>query len=244
MRQLPPPELDEHNRRQRQYFERSVKHTLVPTDSRYLRRQVDELLRFGSIFSGERVLEVGCGMGRYTFILAQRGVRVEGLELSPVLLDRLRAYNSGHYDIPLHCADILRHPPELAGQFDAVIGFFTLHHLHNLTQCFEAMARLLKSGGRVVFLEPNPYNPLYYVQILITRDMTWEGDRGIVHMRPSLIFRAMQSAGLSRLTMSRFGFFPPFLANRPWGSRLERPLERVSIWRALLPFQLFRGDRL
>ena len=235
---------DEHNRCQRDYFERSVKPRMVPTDSPYLRRQVDEVLRVAAISPGERVLEVGCGMGRYTLILAQLGVRIEGLDLSSVLLDRMRAYNGGRFDIPLHCGDVLDPPLGLNGPFDAVIGFFTLHHLHDLSLCFQAMTRLLKPGGRLVFLEPNPFNPLYYIQILITPGITWQGDRGIIRMRPSLIFRAMHNAGLSRPTMIRFGFFPPFLANRQWGSRLEVLLERVSIWRTLLPFQLFRGDRL
>ncbi len=237
-------ELAEHNRRQRRYFERSVKRTMVPVDSPYLRRHVEEALRFGSISAGERVLEVGCGMGRYTLILAQRGVRVEGMELSPVLLDRLRGYNGGRFDIPLHCADAHHPPPELAGSFDIVLGFFVLHHLKDLDRFFVAMARLLRPGGRMVFLEPNAYNPLFYLQILITPGMTWQGDRGIVRMCPSPIFRAMDRAGLRQLAMTRFGFFPPFFANGRLGARLESALERVPLWRPLLPFQLFRGDLL
>ena len=244
MRQSHQPDLDKHNLHQRQYFEKSVKRTMVPKDSRYLRRHVDETLRFGGISPGERVLEVGCGMGRVTLILAQRGVRVEGLDLSPVLLDRLRAYNNGRFDIPVHCADVLCPPSGLDGQFNAVVGFFTLHHLHDPQRCFKAMTRLLKSGGRLVFLEPNPYNPLYYVQILVTPGMTWQGEKGIIQMRPGIIFRAMQEAGLCRPSMTRFGFFPPFLANRRWGSRLESAFEGVPLWRTLLPFQLFRGVRL
>lgn len=244
VRQLAQRELEEHNRQQRAYFEATVKPTLVPADSSYIRRHVDELFRFGNIEPRDRALEIGCGMGRYTLNIAQRGVTVEGLDLSPVLLDRLRHFDGGRYNIPLYCTDVLHSPPELAGRFDAVVGFFTLHHLHNLSKCFAAIARLLKPGGRVLFLEPNPYNPLYYIQMLITPGMTWQGDRGILRMRSSLIFPAMQSAGLSHLAMTRFGFFPPFLANQPWGARLEAALERVPIWRRLLPFQLFRGERL
>ncbi len=217
---------------------------MLPSGSPYLQRQVDEALRFGGVSSQDRVLEVGCGMGRYTIILAQRGLRVEGLDLSPVLLERLRGFDGGRFNIPLHCADVARHPAELDGQFDVVMCFFTLHHLPDLPLCFEAMARLVRPGGRLVFLEPNPANPLYYAQILLTPGMTWRGDGGIVRMRPSLVLRAMKSAGLSGLAMSRFGFFPPFLANRPWGRRLERWLEAVPAWQGFLPFQLFKGQRL
>lgn len=235
--------FDEHNSRQKRYFEQSVKPTMVPADSPYLKRHINKLLSFANISAGERVLEAGCGMGRYTLILARQGIKVEGMDISPVLLDKMRTYAGVGFDIPLYCADVLQFPSELEGRFDAVIGFFTLHHFHNLTKCFEAMTSLLKPGGRIVFLEPNPFNPLYYIQILITPGMTWQGDKGILSMRPDLIFKAMKSAGLSRLTMTRFGFFPPFIANLKWGQKFEKVLESIPLWSFLLPFQLFKGER-
>jgi SAM-dependent methyltransferase len=235
--------FDEHNLRQKRYFEGTIKSTLVPKDTPYLRRHVDEVVRFAGIAPGERVLEVGCGMGRYTFILAQRGLRVEGLDLSEVLLDRLREFDSGRYNIPLHFADVLHPPEELDGQFDVVVGFFTLHHLHYLPGCFEAMARLVKPGGRIAFLEPNAFNPLYYVQIAVTPRMTWKGDGGVVKMRRKVICGAMRDAAFKDIELKRFGFFPPLVANQAWGARLESYLERLPFLYPLLPFQLFKGLR-
>jgi SAM-dependent methyltransferase len=234
--------MEKHNRAQIEYFEHAGKRAMRPTPSPYVERQVEELVRFADLAAGERVLDVGCGMGRYTFPLAERGLQVEGLDLSQTLLDRLDDFNAGRYDIPLHCADVIDLPSTLGGQFDAVVGFFTLHHLHDLPASFAAMARLVRPGGRVVFLEPNPLNVLYYVQIVVAPGMTWQGDKGILKMRPQTVFAAMANGGLGGLSMTRFGLFPPFLANRPWGSRLERTLERVGVWRSLLAFQLFRGD--
>ena len=94
-------DLNEHNRRQIRYFDPSLKRTMVPMGSRYLRRHVDELLHFADISPGERVLEVGCGMGRYTLLLAEQGIDLTGLDLSPVLLDQLHAYDGGRYNIRL-----------------------------------------------------------------------------------------------------------------------------------------------
>ena len=233
----------DHNRRQRSYFERGEKRTMVPRDTPYLRRHVDELVRFGGLRRGDRVLEVGCGMGRYTIPLAERGLAVEGLDLTQFLLDRLRAYDAGRHSIPLHCLDILEAPDALGGGYDAVVALFTLHHLHDLERSLAAIGALLRPGGRAVFLEPNPYNPLYYVQIAATPGMTWEGDGGIVRMRPERIRSAAEAAGLGGFRHERFGFLPPFAVNRPWGSRLERGLERATPLRPLRAFQLFRADR-
>jgi SAM-dependent methyltransferase len=244
VKQLEKLDIDGHNLEQRQYFEQSVKATMVPRETRYLRRHVDEMLRFTGLLPGMHVLEVGCGMGRYTLLLAEMGVRVEGLDLSPFLLEKLSEFSGGRYDIPLHCCDIVNHPPEMDGKFDAVIGFFMLHHLHDITLSFKAMLPLVKPGGRIAFIEPNPYNLLYYVQMMITPGMTWRGDGGMVRMRPGVVLSAMRASGLGRLAMARFGFFPPFLANHPMGAKVETLLERVFIWRTFLPFQIFKGERV
>jgi SAM-dependent methyltransferase len=231
-----------HNRTQREYFESVEKQTMVPRDTPYLRRHVEELVRFGEIGPSDRLLDVGCGMGRYTLLLARGGLQVEGLDLSPVLLERLRAAAGPELSIPVHALDVLAAPAALGRRFDAVIGFFTLHHLHDLDRSFSAMSALLRPGGRVVFLEPNPLNPLYYVQMAITPGMTWAGDGGIVRMRAGVVRRAMEAAGLTGFRLERFGFAPPFVANRPAGAAAERVLERFPPFRPALPFQLFRAD--
>jgi SAM-dependent methyltransferase len=243
MTELDRTTLERHNRSQLEYFERAGKHAMRPTDSTYVRRQVDRLVAFAGLAAGERVLDVGCGMGRYTFALADRGLAVEGLDLSEALLERLREFDAGRYRIPLHCADVLDPPDELHERFDAVVGFFTLHHLHDLTGCLCAMRSLLRPKGRVVFLEPNPLNALYYIQMLVVPGMSWRGDRGILSMREGNVFHAMEAAGLAHPAVERFGFFPPVVVNRSFGPRLEDALERVRLWRSFLPFQLFRAGR-
>jgi SAM-dependent methyltransferase len=232
-----------HNAQQRAYFEGALKPTMVPADTVYLQRHVESLIRFGNMSRSERILEVGCGMGRYTLLLAKRGLQVEGLDLSSVLLERLRAYGTGIYDGPLYAADIADPPPELAGRFDVVVALFALHHMRDLAMVFDAMFRVVKPGGRVVFLEPNPYNPLFYIQIFATPGMSWQGDRGILMMRRRVILGGLQQAGFVEPKMERFGFLPPFAVNHPAGRRAEALLERVPFWRALLPFQLFQAQR-
>ena len=143
-----------------------------------------------------------------------------------------------------HVADVVEPPAALLGAFDAVIGFFALHHIHDLSLSLRSMSRLLVPGGRIAFLEPNPYNPLYYVQMAVKPEMTWEGDRGMLRMRPGVILPALESAGLGDCAYRRFGFFPPFLANAGGGGRAEAVLERVRPFRPMLPFQLFRGTLL
>jgi SAM-dependent methyltransferase len=216
---------------------------MIPQNTPYLRRQVEKLLAFAKIQPSDRVLEIGCGMGRYTLILAELGVNIEGLDLSPVLLEKLKGYAGDRFHIPLHSADIASMPPALKERYDAVIGFFTLHHIHDLSLCFRSAAAALKKGGSVYFIEPNPWNVLYYIQILITPHQTWQGERGMLRMRGPVMSRVMQDAGLVNFRMLRFGFFPPFVTNTAPGYSLEGVMEKVPLWRPLLPFHLFAATK-
>ncbi|NIM95064.1 MAG: methyltransferase domain-containing protein [Anaerolineales bacterium] len=231
-----------HNLRQRQYFEGVHKKTMVPVESNYLHRHIEQVLRFVELTSKDRVIEVGCGMGRYTMLLAEYGVNVTGLDLSRVLLGRLGEYSAGRFEIPLIAAE-LEHPPiKLHDGFDVVMGFFMLHHLHNLSSGLTGVCQLLKPGGRVVFLEPNPFNPLYYLQILLTPGMTWADERGMLRMRPEIVFQAMREAGLESHAYFHFGCLPPQIVNQRWGAMLEGICEIFPVLRGLRPFTLFKGQ--
>lgn len=243
MSDLVPARYARHNAYQREYFEARSKATMRPRQSRYVNRQVDDLVAFAGLAPGARIVDVGCGEGRYTLPLAERGYAVEGLDLAPVLLERLADADAGRHDIPLHAADVMDPPRALHDRFDHAVGFFALHHFHDLARCFDGIARLVRPGGTVTFLEPNPFNPLYYLQIGLTPGMTWEGDGGLVRMRPRVLDAAARRAGLEAMAVRRFGFAPPAIANRPRGAALERRLESVGLWEGALPFTLARWRR-
>ncbi len=159
----------------------TVKKTMTPSGSPYTQHHLDQLLRVTGIQPGHRVLDVGCGMGRYAIPLAARGINVEGLDLSPFLLAKLEAFNTSGVEIPTYCMDVLDCPAALENAYDAVVGFFALHHMHDLARCFTAMARLVKPGGVVAFLEPNAYNLLYYVQMRSRRGWPGRATRDRTH---------------------------------------------------------------
>jgi SAM-dependent methyltransferase len=231
--------IADHNALQSAYHSRG-KELMRPMRSRYLERHTEELWRFAELEAGQRVLEVGPGQGRYTLALADRGLDLEVIELVPAmleLLDRAR----GERKIALHQGDIFSPPQSVKPGFDAVVGFFTLHHMHDVPGCLASMARLLRPGGRLALLEPNAYNPLYYIQITCSPEMSWAGDRGVAGMRSRRLRRALAHARLDDVRVERFGFCPPALTNRHRGAALERVLERIAPLEPLLPFQLLGG---
>lgn len=226
---------------QRHYYEGGRRLTrIAPVRSRYVTRHLDETLRHLALPPGSRLLEPGCGMGRFTLPLATRGYRMTGADLVPELLAHLREEDREER-IETVCCDAAEVHRHAEGPFDGAVGFFFLHHVDDLAAVFASVAQLLRPSARVAWAEPNGLNPLFYLQIAVTRGMTWRGDGGVRRMRRGVVFPALQRAGFRDLAVARYGLFPPAFSNRRAGAWLESRLERVRLWRPLLAFQVFTG---
>lgn len=232
--------IQHHNQQQLEYFADKVKKTMIPVESNYVLRHVEEMIGYGQLKRDEHILEVGCGMGKFTLPLLKKGFKITGLDLNAFLLQKLLEYNNNRFPVPLIASDILEIPAEFNERFDRVIGFFTLHHFHHLETYFQAMARVLKPGGEILFIEPNAWNPLYYIQIAFTPTMNWKGDKGVAQMTRKNFVKAAQYADLEVTGLHKYGFFPPFMTNTAWGPKAERVLESFPPFKPVLPFQLVR----
>ncbi|MBT8253337.1 MAG: class I SAM-dependent methyltransferase [Flavobacteriaceae bacterium] len=235
-KQIVKSKIHYHNQLQLDYFAGDDKKTMVPVDSYYVNRHINSFIELSGIKRDQKLLEVGCGMGKFTFPLLKKGFNITGLDLSPYLLQKLLTHNDNRYSLELIASDILDIPAEYNDSFDHVIGFFTLHHFLNPDTYIKAMSRVLKPGGSIMFIEPNAYNPLYYVQIAITPRMTWKGDKGVALMNKKNFTRAANYAGLLTPEIKKYGFFPPFAVNNKIGRTVENGLEKLEIFRPLSAF--------
>jgi ubiquinone/menaquinone biosynthesis C-methylase UbiE len=101
---------------------------------------------------GERVLDVGCGMGADVFDLAARvgpNGHVTGVDLSESLIDEARRQAEGR-DLPVSFE--VGNVEELRfddGTFDAVRTERLLMHVPDADRGFAEMVRVLKPGGRL-----------------------------------------------------------------------------------------------
>jgi 2-polyprenyl-3-methyl-5-hydroxy-6-metoxy-1,4-benzoquinol methylase len=102
------------------------------------------------------VIDVGCGQGWSSIALATAypEVRVLGIDLDPGSIERARDHAAA-----AGVADRVRFwvgdaaDPGLAGQFDLVTAFETLHDMARPTHALRAMRQLVADGGAVVVAE-------------------------------------------------------------------------------------------
>jgi 2-polyprenyl-3-methyl-5-hydroxy-6-metoxy-1,4-benzoquinol methylase len=213
---------------QAEYFDARAPVRMHALDTSYIERHFSEVVSAASLRPGEAVCEWGAGMGRFSRLLANHGAQLTAIELSPVRAgDCARAlgpYPQARVETG-DIIDVLERDPQT---YDAMLGFFVLHHLPDLPRYLLAARRALRDNGRIVFAEPNPFNPLYPVQITLTPGMRWAAERGIYRLWPRQVERAARAAGFSRVTVTRYGALPRLLYNAAATLGCERWPEYVT----------------
>jgi SAM-dependent methyltransferase len=110
----------------------------------------DDLIRQSGVASGDRVLEIGCGSGKATRPLADRGLHVTCVELGPKLATAARAALAGYPDVEVvHAAFEEWHPPD-AAPFDLVVAATSWHWIDPDVR-YRKTFELLRPGGHLAF---------------------------------------------------------------------------------------------
>jgi SAM-dependent methyltransferase len=104
---------------------------------------------------GRTVLDFGCGSGENTLLLALRGAKVIGVDISADLIALARRRLAvNHLDGAAEFIVGSAHDLPIAeNTIDVVFGMAILHHL-DLDRASREVHRVLKRGGRGIFHEP------------------------------------------------------------------------------------------
>lgn len=113
-----------------------------------------------SFSRNKKVLEYGCGTGSYAIALSRMAESVYGVDISEVGIESAR--NKAEKERLDNASFLVMDAEELQftdNSFDVVCGTGILHHL-NLDKALKEIKRVLKPGGKALFIEPMGYNPV------------------------------------------------------------------------------------
>lgn len=125
------------------------------------RAQIGKTLQFVDLDTEiRRVLDLGCGPGISSFVIAEKLPRAQvvGIDVSDEMIARARRHHSRTYS---HCKNIVFRRadvydmPSLGATFDLAIGHSFLYLLPDRTRALEAIFEQLRDSGRLVVLEPH-----------------------------------------------------------------------------------------
>ena len=108
---------------------------------------------------GERVLDVGCGCGTTSLVMADRGAIATGIDVSRPMLEHARTRAEGRSNPEFVLADAALH--EFNGDFDLLFSRFGVMFFVEPVAAFANLRSALRSGGRVCFVcwQPADRNP-------------------------------------------------------------------------------------
>ncbi|MBP2152480.1 MULTISPECIES: class I SAM-dependent methyltransferase [Erwinia] len=112
--------------------------------------------------SEAKVLDMGCGAGHASFIAAQHVKEVVAYDLSEKMLAVVRAtaLERGYHHLTTR-QGYAENLPFADAEFDVVISRYSAHHWHDVGSALREVRRVLKPGGKVIFMDVSaPGNPV------------------------------------------------------------------------------------
>ena len=104
----------------------------------------------------KRVLDIGCGTGRYCELLAKKGGKVVGIDPSSKMLEYAKRKITSDCKFELRLGRIentgLPH-----SHFDVAVCALTVGHLLELEPAIREVSRIIKTKGRLVVSDMHPY---------------------------------------------------------------------------------------
>jgi ubiquinone/menaquinone biosynthesis C-methylase UbiE len=96
-------------------------------------------------------LEIGCGTGAFSRLLAERTKQVLAVDLSPNMIALARQHSKQYPNIEFQLADAMSADLP-AEHFDCIVSIATLHHMPT-AQAINRMKQYLKTNGHLVILD-------------------------------------------------------------------------------------------
>jgi 2-polyprenyl-3-methyl-5-hydroxy-6-metoxy-1,4-benzoquinol methylase len=177
-----------------------------------LRTNLDFLAQTSLLQPGDRILEIGCGIGTIVFELAKQGYDVRGTDISQVAIEYGRGKYSG-VRLDVQPAEELAFED---GTFDVVLSFDLFEHIARIDRHVEEVCRVLKPGGYYLFQTPNKWSNAIF-ETLAHKTLKWR------RVHPSL-----HTPGQLRRRLAKHGFETQFVKMNPINGYTRAKLRRFG----------------
>lgn len=104
----------------------------------------------------DSILELGCGTGKNTVLLAEIGKRVFSLDFSEGMIAQARTKVTAN-NVQFAIADLTRAWPCADHEIDLIVCNLVLEHIENLDAIFAEAQRVLVAGGHFFICELHPF---------------------------------------------------------------------------------------
>jgi 2-polyprenyl-3-methyl-5-hydroxy-6-metoxy-1,4-benzoquinol methylase len=228
-----PDFADEQLNRQQEFYDTGWQGELARGKEQRgnLQTNLEFLAQTSLLKPGDRILEIGCGIGTIVFELAGQGYDARGTDISQVAIEYGRSKYAG-IQLDVQPAEELMYGD---GAFDVVLSFDLFEHIARIDRHVAEVCRVLKPGGYYLFQTPNKWSNAVF-ETLSHKTLKWR------RVHPSL-----HTPGQLRRRLTKHGFEVRFVKMNPINEYtrskfrklgpLGRVVERVDFRRLPLGLQ-------
>jgi hypothetical protein len=184
----------------------------------------------------QHAYEMGAGMGRFSFALVDKFPHVSLIEPSASYTAVLaELFNQPQVTIVTSTLEEFFEKNSIPDQSI----FFNFHLLHHLTfeQRRAYFTCLRKTRAPALFIEPNPFNPLIILQLMLYPDMRMKDEWQYLRLTRKRLAREFSACGLELAAHKTLCFFPPPITKLALKQAFcRKPLMALDAFCAVLPF--------
>jgi ubiquinone/menaquinone biosynthesis C-methylase UbiE len=174
------------------------------------------------------IVDIGCGGGVAAGYLDSHYDRYIGIDQSNEMIEFGRKLFNKNPRVEFIAANIKADnlPPDVA---DVILSVGALHHMTEIDEVMQSLARMAKPGAFMVALEPQNQNPAVRLMRWIRGivDSTYSEDQ--TFFSPQQLHDIFAKNGLSDISISYYGYFtPPFAEIIFSPQMLAVPLSRLA----------------
>ncbi len=180
---------------------------------------------------GPSVLEVGCSTGDFLgFLHRKKGIALDNLE--GIEIDRAAAEHARKKFGLEVCSDLWEDSRQ-ERQFDRIVLWHTLEHIHNVGETLDLLSGLIRKEGTIVLALPNHASP----DAAIYREnwIAWDAPRHLCHYTPETLAALLEQHNLK--IAGSMPYFPDTVFNifhsEKLASRMEgKPVNAIRMLHA------------
>jgi SAM-dependent methyltransferase len=185
---------------------------------------------------GQRILEAGCGAGRFTQLALETGAEVFSFDLSSAVdaawrnnagASKLTAFQASVYEIPLR-----------KGAFDKIFCMGVLQHCPNVADAFRSLVPFLRPGGEIVidvYEKTNGFPPLKYLARPFVKHLSTKSLYNLLRLTIPPAFEVKKAVHRMPIVGPRLGALIPIgpISHAPRLNYTDAELKQVKILSAL-----------
>ncbi|MBN2100700.1 methyltransferase domain-containing protein [Candidatus Dojkabacteria bacterium] len=212
---------------------------IISRENRNHIKKLDKIIDLLRLEGTERILEIGIGSAIHAKHLMRRfpSLDFHGIDISYEMIkiseDKLKKYN--RVTLTVDNGQKTKFPDNC---FDCVFYATTLHHIPDPVEAVKEVKRILKPGGRAVFMEPNRLFPKNTWEIL-----TIPEERGMLQITKKNMKKWGEMYGFRTIEVGNFLYTLPFpKALFPLYDRIDAILEKIPILKKFSFMVYFYGE--